>query len=147
VQDEVSAATAMLGLDGFVLLAVRSRTGSWNRPSRPRPWRSSAAAAGCKPGCTTGARPGCGTHRRPVARSRWCGSRGLARCPVVTWTETSEVRLEACRRVGADGHSVAQVAAECGVAWATVMAAVVEYGTPLVEDPARLERGCGAGGG
>jgi transposase len=69
---------------------------------------------------------------------------------VVTWTESSEVirpraslteraRVEACRRVGQDAHSVAQVAAEFRVAWATVMAAVVEYGTPLVDDPARLE--------
>jgi transposase len=46
------------------------------------------------------------------------------------------------RRAGGsarDGHSVAQVAAEFGVAWATVMAAVREYGTPLVDDPARLD--------
>ncbi len=72
------------------------------------------------------------------------------RCPVVTWSEISEVirpraslteraRAEACRRVGQDAHSVAQVAAEFGVAWGTVMAAVVEYGTPLVDDPDRLE--------
>ena len=71
------------------------------------------------------------------------------RCPVVTWSETSpairpraslteRARVEACRRVGQDGHSVAQVAAEFGVAWGTVMAAVVEYGTPLVDDPDRL---------
>jgi transposase len=69
---------------------------------------------------------------------------------MVTWTETSQVirprasvteraRSEACRRVGEDGHSVAQVAVEFGVAWATVMAAVVEYGSPLVDDPARLD--------
>ena len=68
---------------------------------------------------------------------------------MVTWSETSpairpraslteRARVEACRRVGQDGHSVAQVAAEFGVAWGTVMAAVVEYGTPLVDDPARL---------
>jgi transposase len=59
------------------------------------------------------------------------------RCPVVTWSEnstairpraslTERARVEACRRVGQDGHSVAQVAAEFGVSWATVMAAVVE---------------------
>lgn len=45
---------------------------------------------------------------------------------VVTWSETSAVirpraslteraRVEACRRVGQDGHSVAQVAGEFGV--------------------------------
>ena len=34
---------------------------------------------------------------------------------------------------------MAQVAAAFGVAWGTVMAAVVEYGTPLVDDPDRLD--------
>jgi transposase len=33
---------------------------------------------------------------------------------------------------------VAQVAAELGIAWGTVMAALVEYGTPMVDDPAQL---------
>ncbi|MDP9432864.1 MAG: hypothetical protein M3P91_09190 [Actinomycetota bacterium] len=71
-------------------------------------------------------------------------------CPVRTWSETSQhiapraslserARREVCRRVGQDGHSVAQVAAEFGVGWATAMAAVRAYGTPLVEDPDRLE--------
>ena len=64
-----------------------------------------------------------------------------AACPVSTWSEasagirpraswTERARAEACRRVGEDGHSVAQVASSFGVAWATVMNAVVEYGTP-----------------
>lgn len=67
-------------------------------------------------------------------------------CVVQTWTERSEAirpraslteraRLEACRRVGQDGHTVAQVAEQLGVGWATV----IEYGQPLVNDPARLE--------
>jgi transposase len=71
------------------------------------------------------------------------------RCPVSTWTETSEAirpracwteraRREACRRVGQDGHDVDQVATDFGVSWGTAMAAVREYGTPLVDDPARL---------
>ncbi len=70
-------------------------------------------------------------------------------CSVSTWTETSpairaraswteRARAEACRRVGQDGHCVAQVAADFGVGWATAMAAVREYGTPLVDGPARL---------
>lgn len=72
-----------------------------------------------------------------------------AGCPVVTWTETSQdirtrtswterARGEACRRVGQDGHSVAQVAADFGVGWGTVMAAVRDYGTPRVDDPEGL---------
>lgn len=50
-------------------------------------------------------------------------------CPRSTWTETSEhirarlswterARAETCRRVGEDGHSVAQVARAFGVGWA-----------------------------
>ncbi len=71
-------------------------------------------------------------------------------CPVSTWSETSEhiraraslterARREICRRVGQDGHSVAQVATQFGVGWGTAMAAVREYGAPLVDDPARLQ--------
>jgi len=71
-------------------------------------------------------------------------------CAVRTWTETAEqirpragwtvrAAAEACRRVGEDGHSVAQVARAFGVCWATVMTAVREHGTPLVDDPARLD--------
>jgi transposase len=72
-----------------------------------------------------------------------------AACPVSTWSEasagirpgaswTERARAEACRRVGEDAHSVAQVASSFGVAWATAMAAVVEYGSPRVDDPQRL---------
>jgi transposase len=52
---------------------------------------------------------------------------------------TERARAEACRRVGQDGHAVAQVAAAFGTSWATVMAAVAEHGRPLVDDPARTE--------
>ena len=71
-------------------------------------------------------------------------------CEVKTWSETSEhirarsslterARREACRLVGEDQQDVASVAVLLGVGWATVMRAVVEYGTPLVADPRRLE--------
>jgi transposase len=71
-------------------------------------------------------------------------------CKVRTWTEqqaairpravlTERARAEACRRVGKDAHSVAAVARELGVGWATVMRAVRDHGQPLVEDPTRLE--------
>ena len=70
-------------------------------------------------------------------------------CAVATWTERSQAirpraslteraRREACRRVGQDGHTVAQVAGQLGVGWATVMAAVIEYGLPLIDEPSRL---------
>jgi len=154
VQEEVSAATAMLGLDGFVLLAVSQQDGELEQAIE-----TTATAEFCR-GCGVQARlhdrrptwvrdlPAAG---RPVTlvwvKRVWrCGE---PRCPVVTWSETSEeirpraslterARVEACRRVGQDGHSVAQVAGDFGVSWGTVMAAVVEYGTPRVDDPARL---------
>jgi transposase len=71
-------------------------------------------------------------------------------CGVRTWTEqvaairpravlTERARAEACRRVGKDAHAVAAVARDLGVGWATVMRAVADHGTPLVEDPIRLD--------
>jgi transposase len=52
---------------------------------------------------------------------------------------TERARAEACRRVGKDAHAVAAVARDLGVGWATIMRAVHEHGTALVDDPARLE--------
>jgi transposase len=71
-------------------------------------------------------------------------------CEVGTWTErmaairpravlTERARAEACRRVGKDAHAVAAVARDLGVGWATIMRAVADHGTPLVEDPTRLQ--------
>jgi len=75
---------------------------------------------------------------------------GEPACAVQTWTEqqaairpravlTCRAWAEACRRVGKDAHAVAAVARDLGVGWATVMRAVADHGTPLVEDPARLD--------
>jgi transposase len=47
--------------------------------------------------------------------------------------------VSAGRRVGKDAHAVAAVARDLGVGWATIMRAVAEHGTPLVEDPGRLD--------
>ena len=155
MQDDGSAATVMLGLAGMVVLAVSEYAGELEQAVE-----TTAVEDFCR---------GCGVaatlhDRRPtwvrdlpaggrpvtlvwVKRVWRCLQRG---CPVVTWSETSEhirpraslterARREACRRVGEDGHSVAQVAKACGVGWATVMAAVREYGQPLVDDPHRLD--------
>jgi transposase len=88
---------------------------------------------------------------RPV-RLRWRKRRW--RCPErawpnKTWSEvheaiapravlTDRARRAACRRVGRDGASVAQVAREYAVGWHTIMSAVQRHGRPLVDDPARL---------
>ena len=71
-------------------------------------------------------------------------------CSAATWTEhssavgqrmamTERARQAACRRVGRDGHSVAEVARDAGVGWHTIMRAVWDHGEPLVEDPDRLD--------
>jgi transposase len=70
-------------------------------------------------------------------------------CEAKTWTEHSEhidaqavltrrAGAEACRQVGQEARPVSRVATELGVCWWTVMNAVIEHGTPLVDDPARV---------
>ena len=70
-------------------------------------------------------------------------------CEEKTWTERSEhvdaqavitrrAGMEACRQVGENARPVSQVADEFGVCWWTVMNAVIEHGTPLVDDPDRV---------
>jgi transposase len=72
-------------------------------------------------------------------------------CPVQTWTERSDelpdrrvlsarAGRECTRAVGQEARSVASLARWLGVSWATVMSAVRDYGTPLVEDPGRVEQ-------
>ncbi|MGD0876201.1 MAG: transposase family protein [Acidimicrobiales bacterium] len=71
-------------------------------------------------------------------------------CPQQTWTERSEelpdrrvlsarAGRECTRAVGQEARSVASLARWLGVSWATVMAAVRDYGIPLVEDPGGVE--------
>ena len=86
------------------------------------------------------------------ARLRWIKRRW--RCTdadrdAKIWTERSEhvdaqavltrrAGAEACRQVGQEARAVSKVAAELGVCWWTVMNAVIEHGTPLVDDPDRI---------
>ena len=46
--------------------------------------------------------------------------------------------METCRQVGENARPVAELADELGVCWWTVMAAVIEHGTPLVDDRDRV---------
>ena len=149
-----TAATAMLGLSGFVLLAVSEHDDELEYAIE-----TTEAVTGC-PGCGVVAR--LHDRRRTDVRDLPAGGRPVTlvwlkrvwrchepTCPRQTWTETNEAirpraslteraRREACRRVGQDGETVARVAAQYGVGWGTVMNAVREYGRPLIEDPARL---------
>ena len=72
-------------------------------------------------------------------------------CDARTWTEHSDdidaqavltrrAGAEACRQVGEHARPVAEVAREFSVCWWTVMNAVIEHGTPLVDDPGRVGR-------
>ncbi len=81
------------------------------------------------------------SKRRWRCRERLCAAR--------TWTEASEhvdaqavltrrAGVEACRQVGENARPVSQLADELGVCWWTIMNAVVEHGTPLVDDPDRI---------
>ena len=85
--------------------------------------------------------------RLDVLRRRWRCREAL--CPVKTWTETVDqldatavmtrrAGAEACRQVGQQARPVAAVAREFGVCWWSVMNAVIEHGTPLIDDPDRV---------
>jgi transposase len=154
VQGDGSAATAMLGLPGFILLAVSELDGELEQAVE-----ATAVEEFCR-SCGVQAVP----HGRRPVRVRDLPVAGKPvtliwvkrvwrcaepRCAKRTWSETSEhirqrtslterARAEACRRVGQDGHDVAAVALEYGVGWHTIMRAVRDHGRPLIADPARL---------
>jgi transposase-like protein len=139
----------MLGLEGMAVLAVSERDGELEYAIETN--------------AVTGWCPACGAiaqlhGRRPTwVRDLPAGDRPVTlvwvkriwrcvhpQCEQQTWTEThpaiaprsswtERARAQACRRVGRDGHSVAAVAREFGVGWATVMAAVREHGVRLLQ--------------
>jgi transposase len=154
-QHSIASASRLLGLDGFQLVSAELVGGEWQLAVQ-----TTAAVIGCM-GCGTRAElHGRRTVRvrdlplggRPVVlwwRKRLWRCREPA-CQVRTWTErvaairsraalTERARAEACRRVGKDAHAVAAVARDLGVGRATIMRAVAEHGTALVEDPTRLD--------
>jgi transposase len=144
-------ATALLGMDGLVVLTMTEEDGEWWLLVETR-----SEPVGC---------PGCGVratgHGRSVVQARdlpvsgkpvrlvWRKRRWRCTdkdCPTTTFSEhspfvegslTRRARAEICRRVGEDGHSVASAARAFGIGWASAMAAVTDHGRPRVEDPER----------
>jgi transposase len=147
-------ATALLGLDGFVVGAHELVDGEW--------WlliETTADLVGC-PACGVRAighgrrrvqvrdEPIAGRPVRLVWRKRIWRCREVD-CEVGTWSEThaaitarssltERARAAICRRVGRDGDSVAAVASDYGIGWHCAMSAVITVGRPLVDDPGRL---------
>ena len=151
--DGSSGATALLGMDGFVVLAMTEEDGEMFISVE-----TTADVAGCG---------SCGVratgHGRSVIQIRdlpaggrpvrlvWKKRRWICRdtdCPSKSFSETSELvedsltrraAAEICRKVGQDGSAVARVALEFGVGWECAMNCVRRHGEPLVDDPARLD--------
>jgi transposase len=154
VNDGNGLAEALLGLPGFRVLEVTET---------PAELVVTIETTADFVGCST-----CGTRAQAQDRMRvavrdlacfgrparlvWVKRRWRCReplCEAKTWTEHSEhldaqvvltrrAGAEACRQVGELARPVSIVAAELGVCWWTVMNAVVEHGTPLVDDPKRI---------
>ena len=145
--------SAMLGLDGFVVLVTTEEEDELFVLVETK-----AREVGC-PSCGVVARG----HGRSLLQVRdlpiggrpvrllWRKRRFLCAeelCLKRSFSEHNELvedcltrraAKEICRRVGEEGHSVASLAREFGIGWWRAMAAVRRHGEPLVEDPARLE--------
>jgi transposase len=156
VSDGTGVAEALLGLPGFRVLEVVETVAELVVTIE-----TTATFTGCA-GCGIRAevhdRVEVGVRDLPCfgrpARLIWRKRRWRCREPLCdrkTWTETSEhldaqvvltrrAGAEACRQVGELARPVSQVATEFGVCWWTVMNAVIEHGTPLADDPARIGR-------
>jgi transposase len=152
--DGIGLAEALLGLDGFRVLEVNEAPDELVLTIE-----TSLDVVGCRR-CGTRAQA---QDRMPIdirdlpcfgrpARLRWIKRRWRCvdpDCDAKSWTEgsphvdaqvvlTRRAGAEACRQVGEEARAVSVVAAELGVCWWTVMNAVIEHGTPLVDDPDRV---------
>lgn len=150
--DRSSGASALLGMEGFVVLA--------STDAEDELWllvETETDVVGCS---ACGVRaighgrsvvhvrdlPMAGRPVRLVWRKRrWCcrepdcATKSFTEsCELVEGSLTRRAAKEICRLVGQDGRSVAAVARSFGVGWHGAWAAVVRHGRPLVEDPRRL---------
>ena len=154
MSDATGLAEALLGLDGFRVLEV-----SEDPDELVVTIESVATVVGCgRCGVRAEAQDRAVIDIRDLTcfgrptRLRWIKRRWRcvdADCEAKTWTErsphvdaqavlTRRAGAEACRQVGEEARAVSKVAVELGVCWWTVMNAVIEHGTPLVDDPDRI---------
>ena len=78
--------------------------------------------------------------RRWLCRDPDCDKRSFTeRSPLIEHSLTLRAEREICWLVGQEGHSVASTTRSFGVGWETAMGCVRRHGTPLVEDPERIE--------
>lgn len=154
MSDGIGLAEALLGLDGFRVLAVHEEPDELTVTVE-----TTREVVGCG---RCGVRAQAHDRMRIEIRDLACFGRPARlvwvkrrwrcaepACDAKTWTEhsghvdaqavlTRRAGMEACRQVGENARPVASVARELGVCWWTVMNAVVEHGTPLVDDPDRV---------
>jgi transposase len=154
MNDGTGLAEALLGLDGFRVLAVTETPAEVVIEIE-----TTAERVGC-PDCGVRAEaqdrmtvdirdlPCFGRPARLVWRKRRWRCRELL-CPARTWTEicaqvstravlTMRAGAEACRQVGRNARPDSELADELGVCWWTIMTAVDEHGRRLIDDPSRV---------
>ncbi len=147
-------ATALLGMEGFVVLAMDQIDGEWWLLVETAPRRVACPDCGVRSvghgRSTVQVRDlpnGSGPVRLIWRKRRWrcvdpdCERRTFTeRSELVEGSLTRRARAEICRAVGESGHTVAEQSRRFGIGWATAMAAVRDHGRPLVEDRRRLSR-------
>ena len=150
------SATALMGMDGFVVVAQTVADGEhWLliETTAPRSWCPDCGAVGVGNG-----RRRVKIRDLPIAGVAtvlvWAKRTFRCReqlCERGSWSETSPLiagraslteraRAEICRRVGADLDTVAEAARAFGVGWACAHQAVIDHGDSLIEADNRIER-------
>lgn len=152
MDDRSGGASALLGMDGFVVLSQCEEDGEL--------WilvETTAVLVGC-PRCGVRATghgrsevhvrdlPAGGRPVRLVWRKRrWlctdgdCTAKSFTECSAeIEECLTRRAAAEIARRVGEDACSVTQVARDFGIGWWAAMDCVRRHGQPLVDDPSRI---------
>jgi len=157
MHDGIGLAEALLGLDGFRVLAVSETPAEVVIDVETTADFMGCSSCGIRAEAHERVRAHGGRDQGP-GLLRTAGSPGVEQAPMAlhrgdceakTWTERSEqvssralltarAGAEACHQVGENARPVSELAEELGVCWWTVMAAVIEHGTPLVEDTGRV---------